>query len=108
MMSGSDDSILARLVELDRKADAAVEEAKAVLDDTLSHIEEDTERFRRTRAEESAQRISAVREREEKASQEQLESISRRYRSLTEEMEKTYRERHSQWEDEIFRRCVGE
>lgn len=103
-MSGSD--ILARLVELDKEAGAKVEEARGELDETVSHMEEDTERFRRSSAEESERRVAAVREEEERASQEELEKISRRYRALAEELEKTYRERHAQWEEELFRRCV--
>lgn len=106
MMSGSDEGILARLVELDKKADAMVEEAQVVLDDTLSHIEEDTQQFRKSCAEKSQQRIGAIRDEANRASQAELENISRRYQSLTEELEKTYRERHAQWEEEIFRRCV--
>lgn len=107
-MSGSDDGVLARLMELDQKAGAMVEEAQEALDDTVSHLEGDAEAFRRARTEESERRVKAIREEEEKDSQAQLENISRRYRSLTEEMEKTYRERHAQWEEEIFRRCVGQ
>lgn len=102
-MSGSDDSILARLVELDQKASAMVEEAREVLDDTVSHIEQDTEQFRQK----AIRRISIAKDEEVKASQAELENISRRYQSLAEGLEKTYRERHTQWEDEIFRRCVG-
>lgn len=103
-MSGSD--ILARLVELDKTASGLVEEAQAELDDTLSGIQEDTEAFRKTCVEESKQRVEAVRQEEERASREQLENISRRYRSLAEGLEETYRERHDQWEEEIFRHCV--
>lgn len=103
----SDSDILARLVELDKKADAMVEEAQEVLDDTLSHIEEDTEQFRKSCAEKAEQRISAIRDEEGRASQAELENISRRYQTLTEELEKTYQERHTQWEEEIFRHCVG-
>lgn len=102
----SDSDILARLTELDKTASGLVEEAQAVLDDTLSGIEEETERFRKTCAEESSRRVDAVRQEEEKASQEQLESISQRYRALAEGLEKTYEERHGQWEEEIFQRCV--
>lgn len=103
-MSGSD--ILARLVELDKEAGAVVAEAQGELDDTLSHIQRDTEEFRRACAEKVDRRIDAAREEEEKASQAEQETIARRYRSLTEELEKTYREKHAQWEDELFRRCI--
>lgn len=106
MMSGSDDSILTRLVELEQKAGDLVEGAQEVLDDTVSHIERDTEQFRQTCTEKANQRIGAIRDEEGKASRAELENISRRYQSLTEELEKTYRERHIQWEEELFRRCV--
>lgn len=102
----SDSDILVRLTELDKTASGLVEEAQAMLDDTLSGIEEDTRRFRDAFAEESSRRVDAVRQEEEKASQEQLESISRKYRALAEGLEKTYQERHAQWEEEIFQRCV--
>lgn len=103
-MNGSD--ILARLAELDKTASGLVEEAQAALDKTLSGIQEDTEAFRKSCAEESEKRVEAVRQEEEKASREQLENAFKRYRSLAEGLEETYKERHGQWEDEIFRRCV--
>ena len=90
-MSGSDDSILTRLVELDRKACAMVEEAQETLDDTLANTERDMERFR---------------EEEGRSSQAELASISQRYQALMEGLEKTYQERHAQWEEEIYQRCI--
>ena len=47
-MRSGDDNILARLVELDRKACAMVEDAQEALDDTLANTERDMERFRQT------------------------------------------------------------
>lgn len=105
-MNRSDDSILTRLVELDRKACAMVEDAQEMLDDTLSHTERDMEQFRQTYTEKATQRIGIIRDQEGKASQAELESISQRYQSLMEGLEKTYRERHVQWEEEIFQRCI--
>lgn len=107
MMSGSEDSILARLVELDNKAGELVEEAQEALDETVTNIERDTQEFRRSSAEKSVQRIGELRQQEEKASQARLEEIGRRYQSMTEALEKTYSDNHVQWEEEIFRRCVG-
>lgn len=106
-MSGSDDSILARLVELDQKAGELVEQAQEALDETVTNIERDTQEFRRSSAEQSAGRVEALRQQEERASQARLEEISQRYRSMTEALEKTYSDNHAQWEEEIFRRCVG-
>jgi len=105
-MSGNDDNILVRLVELDRKACAMVDDAQEVLDDTLSHTERDMEQFRQTYTEKAIQRIGVIRDEEGKASQAELENISQRYQSLMEGLEKTYQERHAQWEEEIFRRCI--
>lgn len=105
-MSSSDDSILERLVELDRKACAMVDDAQEALDDTLSNTERDMERFRQSYTEKAMQRIGVVRDEEGRASQAELENISRRYNSLMEGLEKTYQERHAQWEEEIFRRCI--
>lgn len=105
-MSSNDDSILERLVELDRRACAMVDDAQEALDDTLSNTERDMERFRQTYTEKAMQRIGVVRDEEGRASQAELENISRRYNSLMEGLEKTYRERHTQWEEEIFQRCI--
>ena len=100
------DSILERLVELDRKACAMVEEAQEALEDTLANTERDMERFREEYTKKAVQRIGVVRDEEGKASQAELEDITRRYHSLMEGLEKTYQERLTQWEDEIFQRCV--
>ena len=105
-MSNGDDNILARLVELDRKACTMVDDAQEELDDTLSNTERDMERFRQTYTEKAVQRIGVVRDQEGKASQAELEDIARRYQSLMEGLEKTYQERHTQWEEEIFQRCI--
>lgn len=105
-MSNGDDNILARLVELDRKACTMVDDAQEELDDTLSNTERDMERFRQTYTEKAVQRIGVVRDQEGKASQAELESIFQRYQSLMEGLEKTYQERHTQWEEEIFQRCI--
>ena len=105
-MSGSDDSILTRLVELDRKACAMVEDAQETLEDTLANTERDMERFREEYTEKAIQRIGVVRDEEGRASQAELENISQRYHALMEGLEKTYEERHAQWEEEIFQRCI--
>lgn len=106
-MSGSESGILERLMELDKRAEALVEEARGELDETVSHIEGDTERFRRESVEKVEERIKAVREEEEKASKAELEKVAGRYRELAGELEKTYEERHKEWGEELFRRCVG-
>lgn len=100
------DSILERLVELDRKACAMVEEAQEALEDTLANTERDMERFREEYTKKAVQRIGVVRDGEGKASQAELEDITRRYHSLMEGLEQTYQERHAQWEEEIFQRCI--
>ena len=105
-MSGSDDSILTRVVELDRKACAMVEEAQETLDDTLANTERDMERFRQEYTQKAMERIGVVREEEGRASQAELASISQRYQALMEGLEKTYQERHAQWEEEIYQRCI--
>ena len=105
-MRSGDDNILARLVELDRKACAMVEDAQEALDDTLANTERDMERFRQTYTEKAVQRIGVVRDEEGRASQAELENISQRYHALMEGLEKTYEEHHAQWEEEIFQRCV--
>ena len=105
-MSNGDDNILARLVELDRKACTMVEDAQEELDDTLSNTERDMERFRQTYTEKAVQRIGVVRDQEGKASQAELESISQRYQTLMEGLERTYQERHARWEEEIYQRCI--
>lgn len=99
-------SMLDRLVELDRKACNMVENARETLEDTLANTERDVEHFREEYTRKAIQRIGVVRDEEGRASQAELEDISRRYHSLMEGLEKTYQEHHAQWEEEIFQRCV--
>ena len=99
-------NVLERLVELDRKACAMVEDAQEGLEDTLANTERDMERFREEYTQKAVQRIGVVRDEEGRASQAELMDIAQRYHSLMEGLEKTYQERHTQWEDEIFQRCV--
>ena len=83
-MRSGDDNILARLVELDRKACAMVEDAQETLEDTLANTERDMERFREEYTEKAIQRIGVVRDEEGRASQAELENISQRYHALME------------------------
>ncbi len=99
-------SVLERLVELDRRACAMVEDAQEALEDTLANTDRDMERFREEYTQKAVHRIGVVRDEEGKASQAELEDIARRYQSLMEGLERTYQERHAQWEEEIFQRCV--
>lgn len=105
-MSGSDDSILSRLVELDQKACAMVEDAQEVLESTLSNAERDTARFREEYTRKAMERVGIVRNEESSASEAELKSISQRYQTLMDGLEKTYRERHALWEEEIYQRCI--
>ncbi len=102
----SSDSILERLMELDQKASAMVDDAQETLDDTLDNMERDVARFRESYAQRATRRIGIIRDQEGKASQSELDSISQRYQSLMDGLEETYREKHSEWEEEIFRRCI--
>ena len=83
-----------------------VEDAQEGLEDTLANTERDMERFREEYTQKAVQRIGVVRDEEGRASQAELMDIAQRYHSLMEGLEKTYQERHTQWEDEIFQRCV--
>lgn len=104
-MSQSGD-ILEQLVALDRKACALVEDAQEQLDDTLANTQRDMDRFRAEYTEKAMQRIGVVRDEEGRASQAELESITQRYQSLMEGLERTYQEHHARWEEEIFQRCI--
>ena len=104
-MSLSDD-ILERLVDLDRKACAMVDDAQEQLDDTLSNMERDVARFREEYAQRATRRIGIIRDEEGRASEEALENISRRYQSLMDGLEESYRANHEKWEEEIFQRCI--
>ena len=100
------DSILERLVKLDQKACAMVDDAQEQLDDTLANMERDVARFREGYTERATRRIGIIRDQEGQASQSELESISQRYQSLMEGLEKSYQENHQRWEEEIFQRCI--
>lgn len=105
-MSGSDDNILSRLVELDRKACAMVEDAQETLDDTLANAERDTARFREEYTRKAMERIGIIREEEGRASEAELTGITQRYQALMDGLEKTYQEHHVRWEEEIYQRCI--
>ena len=63
-------------------------------------------RFREGYTERATRRIGIIRDQEGQASQSALESISQRYQSLMEGLEKSYQENHQRWEEEIFQRCI--
>ena len=101
------DKILNRLVEADRKASALVEEAEEYLDSTISNMDREVEEFKKGYEEKAVHRIGIIRDEEGKASMESLADISKRYESLMTNMEQVYEKNHTQWEQELFNRCVG-
>ena len=100
------DTILTQLVAADRRACGMVDDAEESLELTVAGIEREIEQFKITYAEKAQRRIGIVRDTEQKASEEASGNIAQRYDSLMQNLETVYAERHTQWEEELFKRCT--
>lgn len=103
----SEDNILGRLVEMDRKACAMVDNAEEELDLTVANMEREIEEFKSSYAEKAKHRIGIVRDTEQKASDTESGNIVQRYDSLMQNLETVYNQNHTLWEDELFQRCTA-
>lgn len=101
------DNILSQLVEADRHACELVDNAEEELELTVANMEREIEQHKASYSEKAQQRIGVVRETEQKASQEATGGIEKRYDSLMKNLETVYNEKHTQWENELFDRCIN-
>ncbi len=101
------DMILGQLVDVDRKARAVVEEAEEYLETTMANMEREVEAYKESYTERAVHRIGIVRDQEGAVSQKATQDIAARYAQLMENLEQTYEERHVQWEEELFNKCIG-
>ena len=99
--------ILEDLVKVDQEAQAMVEEAEEYLESTMANMDRTVQEYQQSYAQRAQHRIGIIRDEEGKASQQATEDIAKRYDQLMENLEKTYQERHTQWEDELFQKCIG-
>lgn len=101
------DMILGQLVDLDCKARAIVEEAEEYLETTIANMERDVAQYREAYTERATHRIGVVRDQEGAASERATQDITQRYTQLMKNLDQTYEERHAQWEEELFNKCIG-
>ena len=99
--------ILEDLVKVDQEAQAMVEEAEEYLESTMANMDRMVQEYQQSYAQRAQHRIGIIRDEEGKASQQATADIAKRYDQLMENLEKTYQERHTQWEDELFQKCIG-
>lgn len=100
------DVILENLMEVDRRARAIVEEGEEYLETTIANMERDVAEYKESYAQRARHRVGVVRDQEDEASRQAAEDITNRYHQLMEHLEKTHRENHTGWEDEIFQKCI--
>lgn len=100
------DNVLSKLVEVDRKACLMVDDAEEKLELTMANMEREINEFKTSYSEKAMYRIGVVRQTEQKASEEASGSIAQRYDSLMQNLETVYKEKHTEWENELFARCI--
>lgn len=96
-----------RLIEIDKKARTIVEDAESYRDSVVANLDKDVAQFRREYIEKAEKRIGIVREEESKVSGKAMENAKASLERKLGDLNKLWQERHEQWEDELYNRCIG-
>lgn len=97
-----------KLLEMDNTARKMVDDASAYRDNLRESFPLEKERILKEFNEHAEMHIQAVRDTESAAAEEESTAMEQNYRELGELLESLYEERHADWEEELFRRCITE
>lgn len=99
-------NMINQLLEVDHKARALIDEAEQYYEQTIAETERQKIKMSQTFRSNADMHLISLRESESIRIQEETTEIRRVYESLENVMENQYNTLHTQWEEEIFNRCV--
>lgn len=101
------DAAINQLIDLDKQARRMVEDATQYLNDTLDGIDSQVEQFKKNYVDEAQHRIQLIQEEEGQLADESCRELAQRYDRLREQMDQRFAQNRADWEDQLFRRCLG-
>ena len=99
--------ILSQLVAADRRGTEIVDTAEENLELTVSNIDREIALFKEQYTKQAEERIGLEKDQAKQITTELTSDISSKYNILKENLETMYHEKHTQWEKELFNRCLG-
>ena len=100
------DSILKRLVEIEKTAEAIVDNAEKQKFEAEKRIQADRDEFDRELEEEVNQRLSAIREEGAEKMEQALEEERKKHRSVIDNLENEFAEHQTEYAHEILRQIL--
>lgn len=99
------DTMVNRLLDVDRQAKQILEEARQYHDKTLEELEQEKKRILGEYTEKANRHIEDARASDNTDADDAVGAIRQRYAALTEKLEALYAAEHAGWEYELLRRC---
>ncbi|WP_249028953.1 V-type proton ATPase subunit G [Tannockella kyphosi] len=99
-------SIIQRLVEIDRQNALRVEEAKKAKDAVHVNLKEQKEELYNQYLQEQTKELEAKRQQAIVENQQLLTKLEEEYTYQLQEMEQTYNENKDTWVKELYNRCI--
>ena len=99
--------IIKNLIEIDKQARNMVEDAENYRADVLAKLDQEVAEFKEAYVQRAEQRIGLVREEETRVSGRAEMTAREQVNTMEEDLKKVYETNHTQWEESIYKRCIG-
>ena len=100
-------AIIKQLIELDELAREMIDQAKQQKKELIEHIDQEKAQIEDEYINRADRRMRIISDLEEKNTKKMIQSIQARNEESLAKLQKQYEENHKEWEDAIFRRCIG-
>ena len=99
-------TVVSKLLEVDRQARQLLDEARQYYDKTIEEIETEKEKLLADYAEKAALHIADVQGAESAQADDSAARIAQEAGAKIQALEEIWSQSHKQWEDTMFERCV--
>lgn len=101
------ETVVDKLLEVDRKARRMIDDAQQYYEGTLKEIEVEKKRILQSYTDRAKAHLDDVKANEEAAKAEQLAEIQNQFGALSQKLTDRYNDKHEWWEDELVKRVLA-
>lgn len=101
------ESVVGKLLDVDREARMILDEAQQYYDATIEEIAAEKKRMTADYEARATKHLEDVKRAESGGMEQAADEIHERYARLTAAIDGTYAQNHAEWEDELYKRCMG-
>lgn len=101
------DDIINRLIDIDRQATQIVKKAEEHLQASRQGISQERQAVQETYDAQAQRRLEKIRAQEQRLVMENEKAIAQTYEVKRQKLRQAYESGHTQWETQIFNRCIG-